>query len=205
MSIKKLQELSGIAPDGLFGEQTFKAGSAYLGITEHTHGVHFFAQVGHETGNFRTFTENLNYSAQALRKTFGKYFPDAETAEKYARRPEMIANRVYANRMGNGSPESGDGWRFRGRGALQLTGKDNYSAFARAVNDPEVLDNPAIVAEKYAFTSAKFFFDKNNLWRICEEGFSRQTIKKLTRRINGGLNGIDHRVALTRKFSTYSL
>ena len=191
--------------DGLFGKNTFKAGAAYLGIKVQARAVHFFAQVGHETGNFKSFTENLNYSAQALRNTFGKYFPDEATAQQYARKPEMIANRVYANRMGNGGPDSGDGWKYRGRGALQLTGKNNYTAFSEAINDPEVLTNPSVVAEKYSFTSAMFFFDKNNLWPICEEGFSENTIEKLTRRINGGLNGIDHRIALTWKYRSYTL
>ena len=131
----------------------------------------FFAQVAHETGMFKTFSENLNYSAKGLRRIFGKYFPDDEIAEEYARQPERIANRVYANRMGNGSPETGDGWNFRGRGALQLTGRNNYTDFSQVLNDPEVLTDPSIVAEKYSFTSAVFFFDKNNLWGICEEGY----------------------------------
>jgi putative chitinase len=205
MSLKTLQQLAGVTPDGGFGPNTFKAAAAYLGITSHPRAVHFFAQTGHETGTFSTFSENLNYSAEGLRKTFGKYFPDDAIAQNYARQKERIASRVYANRMGNGDEASGDGWTYRGRGALQLTGKENYLAFSRAVNDPEVMTNPDVVADKYSFNSAIFFFDKNNLWSICDEGFSEDTIKKLTYKINGGYNGLDHRIELTRKYSAYSL
>jgi len=205
MSLITLQQLAGTSPDGAFGPGTFKAGAAYLGITTHPRAVHFFAQTGHETGNFKIYTENLNYSAKALRAVFGKYFTSDAMAEEYARQPERIANVVYANRMGNGGSESGEGWKYRGRGALQLTGKNNYEAFAQAINDPEVVSNPDLVADKYSFNSAMFFFDKNNLWSICDEGLSKDTIKKLTKRINGGYNGLDHRVELTRKYEKYSL
>lgn len=205
MSLKKLQELSGVPADGRFGKNTFKAGATYLGITEHTHAVHFFAQVGHESGNFRYFVENLNYSAQGLSSVFRKYFPDMTIAEDYARQPERIANRVYANRMGNGDEQSGDGWTFRGRGALQLTGKNNYSAFANSIGKPEIMIEPDLVADIYSFNSALFFFTENNLWNICEEGFSDATIERLTRRINGGTNGLEHRKELTLKYSSYSL
>ena len=204
MSLKKLQELCNVTVDGLFGQNTFKAGGRYLDITNHARCVHFFAQTGHETGGFKLFEENLNYSSQALKKVFGKYFSDDESVEEYARKPERIANRVYANRMGNGVEESGDGWRYRGRGALQLTGKNNYTAFSEIVNDPAVLADPSVVAGKYSFISAMFFFDENDLWHICDEGFDRSTIERLTRRINGGLNGIDHRVTLTEKYSQYT-
>lgn len=203
MSLKKLQELSGVTPDGVFGKNTFKEAAEFLGITNQVHAVHFFAQCAHESGNFKSFTENLNYSKKALRVVFGKYFKDDETASKYARKPEMIANRVYANRMGNGNEESGDGWRFRGRGSIQLTGKNNYDAFDKTVVN-SVIDNPELVSDIYSFTSAKFFFDSNNLWDICTD-LSEDTVKKLTRRINGGYNGIKHRLELTEKYSKYEL
>ena len=205
MSLKTLQQLAGTNPDGAFGPGTFKAGAAYLGINNHMRAVHFFAQTGHETGNFSRFSENLNYSAKGLRGTFGKYFTSDAMAEEYARQKERIANVVYANRMGNGDYDSGDGWRYRGRGALQLTGKNNYQAFSQAIDKPEILSNPDLVAEEYSFNSAMYFFDKNNLWSICDEGFSEDTIKKLTKRINGGYNGLEHRIELTRKYSGYSL
>ena len=164
--------------------------------------AHFFGQTGHETAAFKLFSENLNYSANGLSKIFGKYFP-GDLEEEYARKPEKIASRVYGNRMGNGDEESGDGWKFRGRGALQLTGKNNYTAFAKYLNRPEILDNPDLVATEYAFESAMFFFDKNNLWSICDKGIDSNTITKLTRRINGGTNGLDHRKLLTLKYYEY--
>ncbi|MEM6830218.1 MAG: glycoside hydrolase family 19 protein [Bacteroidota bacterium] len=203
MSLKKLQEVSGATPDGHFGPNTFKTTGAYLGITSHARCVHFFAQTGHETGDFKRFSENLNYSATALRQVFRKYFPTDEVAQEYERKPERIANRVYADRMGNGAEASGDGWKYRGRGALQLTGKNNYQTFSESINEPKVLSDPDLVAERYAFESAVFFFDENNLWPICDEGLDRGTIEKLTRRINGGLNGIEHRVELTETYSKY--
>jgi putative chitinase len=205
MSLITLQQLAGTNPDGEFGPGTFKAGAAYLGITNHARAVHFFAQTGHETGNFKRFSENLNYSAEGLRGTFGKYFTSNAMAEAYARQPERIASLVYANRMGNGDEASGDGWKYRGRGALQLTGKENYQAFSQFINDPEVIANPDVVADKYSFNSAMFFFDRNNLWSICDQGLSEDTIRELTRRINGGYNGLEHRIELTQKYSGYSL
>lgn len=205
MSLKKLQEKAGVEADGVFGPATFKAASAYLGITEHARAVHFFAQVAHETGNFRYFVENLNYSANALQRVFKKYFPTAAEAKEYARKPKKIANKVYANRMGNGDEASGDGWKYRGRGALQLTGRNNYQAFENYLQGPCVLDFPDKVKDEYAFESAMFFFDTNKLWRICDQGLDEGTIRLLTRRINGGFNGLAHRIELTNKFKNYSL
>jgi putative chitinase len=114
-----------------------------------------------------------------------------------------IANKVYGNRMGNGAEASGDGWKFRGRGALQLTGKSNYEAFAKYLGKPEIMDKPEMVADEYAFESAMFFFDKNKLWDICDKGVNEDSMLKLTKRINGGTNGLEHRKALTIKY--YSL
>lgn len=205
MSLKKLQQLAGIEPDGVFGPGTFKACSAFIGLTDHAHAVHFFAQTGHETANFSKYTENLNYSATALRTTFKKYFPTQELATEYARQPARIASRVYADRMGNGPEGSGDGWLFKGRGALQITGKENYAAFAAHLKLFEIILNPDIVASRYSFESALFFFDQNNLWPICEQGFDAATIEKLTKRINGGTNGLEHRTELTLKYSKYKL
>jgi putative chitinase len=161
--------------------------------------AHFFAQTAHETGEYRLFSENLNYSSKGLQAVFGKYFP-GNLEESYARQPEKIANRVYGNRMGNGDEESGDGWKYRGRGALQLTGKNNYKAFSEYLEKPEILDNPDLVTEEYAFESALFFFERNNLWSICDKGINEDSIKKLTRRINGGYNGLEHREKLTKKY-----
>jgi putative chitinase len=120
--------------------------------------------------------------------------------ESYARQPEKIANRVYASRMGNGNEASGDGWKYRGRGALQLTGKSNYEAFAKYLSKPEIVTNPDLVATTYAFESAMFFFDKNKLWDICDKGVSKETILALTKRINGGTHGLADREEKTFKY-----
>ena len=201
MSIKLLQEKIGVTADGAFGPNTLRAGMAFYEMTPYR-AAHFFGQTGHETAAFKLFSENLNYSASGLSKIFGKYFP-GDLEKVYAREPEKIASRVYGNRMGNGNEESGDGWKYRGRGALQLTGKNNYTAFAKYLDRPEILDNPDLVATEYAFESAMFFFDKNNLWSICDKGIDSNTITKLTRRINGGTNGLDHRKVLTLKYYEY--
>jgi predicted chitinase len=159
--------------------------------------AHFFSQVLHESGCMRFDMENLNYSAKALRAVFGKYFKTTNQAEKYARQPEKIANRVYANRMGNGSESSGDGWKYRGRGLIQLTGKNNYQAFASWIDDDTIVENPDLVASEYAVHSAVFFWDKNKLNAVADQ----DDVRKLTRRINGGENGLAHRRELLNKAS----
>ena len=201
MSLKSLQTKIGVTADGAFGPGTLKAAMAYYKLTPER-AAHFFAQTGHETGEFKLFTENLNYSADGLKKIFPKYFPGT-LAEGYARNPEKIANLVYGNRMGNGAEASGDGYKFRGRGALQLTGKSNYEAFSKYLNKPEIMTNPDLVATEYAFESAMFFFESNKLWAICDQGVNDAAILSLTKRVNGGTNGLDHRKALTLKYYGY--
>jgi putative chitinase len=198
MSLKSLQERAGVAADGAFGPGTMKAGMALLKLSP-IRAAHFFAQTSHETGGFKAFSENLNYSAQGLQGIFGKYFPGT-LEESYARQPEKIANRVYADRMGNGNEASGDGWKFRGRGALQLTGKANYEAFAKYLGTNEVMENPDLVATKFAFESAMFFFERNKLWSICDKGINDAAILELTKRINGGTHGLEDRKAKTYKY-----
>jgi putative chitinase len=198
MSVKALQTKIGSTPDGAFGPKTMKAAMEFYKLSA-VRAAHFFGQTSHETGEFKTFSENLNYSAAGLKKIFKKYFNDL-TALAYARNPEKIANKVYGNRMGNGVEASGDGWKFRGRGALQLTGKSNYEAFAKYLGKPEIMDKPEMVADEYAFESAMFFFDKNKLWDICDKGVNEESMLKLTKRINGGTNGLEHRKALTIKY-----
>jgi putative chitinase len=198
MSLKSLQERAGVTADGAFGPGTLKAAMGLLKLTP-VRAAHFFAQTAHETGGFKAFSENLNYSAQGLQGIFGKYFPGT-LEESYARNPEKIANRVYADRMGNGNEASGDGWKYRGRGALQLTGKANYEAFAKYLGKPEIVTNPDLVATTYAFESALFFFDKNKLWDICDKGVSKDTILALTKRINGGTHGLADREEKTFKY-----
>ncbi len=160
---------------------------------------HFLAQCAHESGNWKFKVENLNYSAQALQSVFRKYFPNEALANQHARKPEMIANVVYANRMNNGGPETGDGWSFRGRGYIQLTGRQNYSLFNETVEE-DLLTNPDLVAEKYPLLSAAWFWDTNNLNNLADAGSTDQDITKVTRRVNGGTHGLDDRIA---KFKTY--
>ena len=202
MSLKMLQEKIGVTADGVFGPGTFNAAKSHYSLTDRQ-AVHFFAQTSHETGEFAKFAENLNYSAEGLSKTFPKYFNTAQLAESYQRKPMLIANRVYGNRMGNGAEATGDGWKYRGRGALQLTGKLNYEAFAQHLNKPEILNSPDLVETVYAFESAMFFFFRNKLWEICDQGLNTDVVRKLTLKINGGLNGLDHRIALTNKYAGY--
>jgi len=153
---------------------------------------HFLSQCAHESGNFKFVKENLNYSADGLRKIFPKYFPTIEAANKYARQPEKIANKVYGSRMGNGDEASGDGFKFRGRGYIQLTGKDNYAAFDKFVDD-DIMANPDLVATKYPLTSAAFFFHKNKLWEVCDRGHSDDVVTAVTKRVNGGTHGLADR------------
>jgi putative chitinase len=198
MSIAKLQEKIGAKPDGAFGPNTLKKAMEFYKMTPER-AAHFFGQTSHETGGFTKFSENLNYSAQGLQGVFGKYFPGT-LEESYARQPEKIANRVYASRMGNGDEKSGDGWKFRGRGALQLTGKDNYKLFSESLKRPEIMTNPDLVANELAFESAIFFFNRNKLWDICDKGVNDASILALTKRINGGTHGLDDRTEKTKKY-----
>ena len=201
MSLKSLQEKIGVTADGLFGPGTMKKAMEFYKFTP-VRAAHFFAQTAHETGGFKAFSENLNYSADGLQKIFGKYFPGT-LEESYAKNPQKIANRVYASRMGNGAEASGDGWKFRGRGALQLTGKENYKAFSDYLKKPEIMTNPDLVATTYSFESAMFFFDKNKLWSICDQGINDAAILALTKRINGGTHGLEDRNAKTKKYYEY--
>jgi len=201
MSLIALQKKIGVTADGAFGPGTMKKAMEFYKLTP-VRAAHFFAQTSHETGGFKTFSENLNYSTDGLQKIFGKYFPGT-LEESYAKQPEKIANRVYASRMGNGVEASGDGYKFRGRGALQLTGKDNYTAFAQYLQKPEIMTTPDLVATVYSFESAMFFFDKNKLWSICDQGINDAAILALTKRINGGTHGLDDRNDKTKKYYEY--
>jgi putative chitinase len=202
MSLIELQKKIGVTADGAFGPGTLKAAMAYYKLSPRR-AAHFFAQTAHESGNFKAFSENLNYGAKGLRGIFGKYFPTDALARAYERKPAKIANRVYGNRMGNGDEASGEGFAFRGRGALQLTGKFNYKAFSDYIGRPEVMTNPDIVATELAFESALWFFDKNKLWGICDQGINDAAILALTKRINGGTHGLDDRKLKTKKYAAW--
>jgi putative chitinase len=155
--------------------------------------AHFIAQCAHESGNFRFIRENLNYSAKGLMTTFKKYFPTETLAIQYQRQPERIANRVYANRMGNGDEASGDGWRYCGRGLIQLTGKDNYTFFAGSLGIPVEEAAEYLATFEGAAQSACFFWEQNNLNRFADAN----DIKGLTRAINGGQIGLEDRIKHT--------
>ena len=159
--------------------------------------AHFLAQCGHESGNFKAVSENLNYSADGLKKIFGKYFPGDASA--YARNPEKIASKVYANRMGNGDEASKEGFKFRGRGYIQLTGKSNYTNFTKFIGE-DCVATPDLVATKYPLASAAFFFDSNKLWSICDKGADDATVTAVTKRVNGGTIGLADRIKHFKEF-----
>ena len=155
--------------------------------------AHFVAQCAHESGNFVFIKENLNYKAASLQKIFSKYFPTAELAAQYANRPEQIANRIYANRMGNGPETSGDGFRYCGRGLIQLTGKDNYTFFAGSLNIPVEEASDYLATFEGAAQSACWFWEQNNLNRFADAN----DVKGLTKAINGGYIGLEDRISHT--------
>jgi putative chitinase len=155
--------------------------------------AHFLAQAGHESGGFKAVNENLNYGAKGLLGIFKKYFPTPEKAALYERKPEKIANLVYGGRMGNGPEASGEGWKFRGRGYIQLTGKDNYKAFDAVVAEA-IVDNPDLVATKYPLLSAAWFFHKNGLHKIADQGATDAVVTSVTKRVNGGTIGLSDRI-----------
>jgi putative chitinase len=152
----------------------------------------FMAQCGHESGGFTLMQENLNYSAKGLRGTFGKYFPNDDIAKQYERKPQMIANRVYGNRMGNGDEASGEGWYFRGRGIVQITGKNNYTKCSQSLFESNVLvENPDLLLEtEYAIHSACWFWSAARLNELADIG----DMKTMTKRINGGFIGLEDRI-----------
>jgi putative chitinase len=164
--------------------------------------AHFLAQCGHESGGFKVVNENLNYSAKGLLGVFKKYFPDGTKAALYERKPEKIANLVYGNRMGNGPEASGDGFKFRGRGYIQLTGKDNYKAFDAVVPE-NLLETPELVATKYPLLSAAWFFHKNGLHKIADGGATDAVVTSVTKRVNGGTIGLADRIKHFKEY--YSL
>ena len=185
-----IQKLKGHIPDNVIAQipETAKK----FNITTNLRLAHFLAQCGHESGGFKAVSENLNYSADGLKRTFGKYFP-GNLAESYAKQPEKIASRVYGNRMGNGDETSKEGFKFRGRGYIQLTGKGNYTSFTKFIGE-DCVANPDLVATKYPLASAAFFFDSNKLWSICDKGADDATVTAVTKRVNGGTIGLADRI-----------
>lgn len=159
---------------------------------------HFLAQCAHESGNFKAVTENLNYSPVSLLKVFGKYFNE-KNVEAYARKPEKIANLVYGNRMGNGPEATGEGFKYRGRGYIQLTGKVNYQSFDKVV-DEDVTANPDLVATKYPLLSAAWFWNSRTLNALADKGATDADVTAITKKVNGGTHGLEDRIAKFKKF-----
>jgi putative chitinase len=185
-----IDKLKGHIPDAVIAQIPETA--AKFNITNNLRLAHFLAQCGHESGGFKAVSENLNYSADGLKKIFPKYFP-GNLAESYARNPEKIASKVYGGRMGNGDETTKEGFKFRGRGYIQLTGKANYTNFAKFIGEDTVA-NPDLVATKYPLASAGFFFDSNKLWAICDKGADDATVTAVTKRVNGGTIGLVDRI-----------
>lgn len=204
--IQLLQDSLSLKPDGAIGKITFGALRMKWDLTP-IQLAHFLGQCEHETAGFSVWEENLNYSAAGLRKTFARYYPDELLAVKHQRKPSVIANHVYGGRMGNVNPN--DGWHFKGRGAIQLTGRSNYTLFSKSVNDLSIMQTPGLVATKYAFDSGIWFFNTNNLFKLCVD-LSEETILKISRGVNLGNpkskiipNGFEDRKAKTLKYAHF--
>jgi putative chitinase len=194
MDINKLNE---ILPDNVFSQ--IPDVMAKFQINTPLRISHFLAQCAHESGNFKTVNENLNYGAKGLLRTFKKYFPTEAKALQYERKPEKIANLVYANRMGNGAESSGDGFKYRGRGYIQLTGKVNYESFNKMV-DEDIIVNPNLVATKYPLLSAAWFWNSRLLNTLADKGATEVAVILITKKVNGGVHGLNDRLDKFKKF-----
>ena len=192
-----LAGLAGKVPDNVIAQIPETA--AKFGITSNLRLAHFLAQCALESTNFTAVVENMNYSAQRLLQVFPKYFKNVDV-NAYARNPQKIGSRVYANRMGNGDEASGDGYKYRGRGYIQLTGKNNYQAFSGFIGE-DCIANPDLVATTYPLASAGFFFNSNNIWRICDRGADDATVTAVTKAVNGGTHGLADRLQYFKKFN----
>lgn len=183
-----LDKLKGHIPDGVLAQIPDTV--AKFKIDTPVKLAHFLAQCGHESAGFKVVNENLNYSVDGLKKIFPKYFPGT-LAESYAKNPEKIASKVYGGRMGNGGEDTKEGFKFRGRGYIQLTGKDNYTAFGKAINE-DIASNPDLVSTKYPLLSAAWFFSKNCLGKCVDA--SDATVTSVTKCVNGGTIGLADRI-----------
>lgn len=193
----KLDKLKGHIPDSIIIQIPDVVSK--FGINSNLRLAHFLSQCSHESGGFKVFQENLNYSAKGLKDTFKKYFISETAAAPYAKNPEKIASKVYGGRMGNGGEITKEGYKFRGRGALQTTGKENYKKLGDFLG-VDLIGNPDLVATKYQLASAAFFFESNKLWSICDKGATTDVVTQLTKRINGGTIGLDQRIKEFNEF-----
>ena len=196
-ALKKLQAKCGVGADGAFGPNTARAISKHYDLSP-KRASHLMGQVSHESGGWKRTKESLYYSSpERLMAVWPSRFPTLESAEPYAKNPTALAGKVYAGRMGNKTEEQAA--MYIGRGFLQLTGHDNYRAFASDMRLPEVITDPALVEEEYAFETALWFFNKNGLFDIADEGVTEDTIKRITKRVNGGYHGLEDRITQTVK------
>ena len=196
LAMQKLQERIGASTDGSFGPNTARAITKHFGLSAER-SAHLLGQASHESGGFTRVCESLYYSSpDRIRKVWPTRFKTVSDAEPYARNPKALADKVYSNRMGNGENE---GSVFIGRGFLQLTGKDNYRSFAADMRLPEVMTDPSLIETDYAFETAYWFFEKNRLFKIADEGVDTDTIEKITKRVNGGYHGLQDRMDQTNK------
>ncbi|SJM89979.1 glycoside hydrolase family 19 protein [Crenothrix polyspora] len=208
--IKAFQAAHNLPINGIVNKDTALAIGVSVGITETVYLVHFLAQIHHESSGFKVNQENLNYSVQGLRKIFWRYFDEA-SARNYARQQQQIANRVYANRMGNGNEASGDGWKYRGRGGIQLTGKNNYQAYFKWAQLPENTSPDCVSNEEHFFSSALFYFATHNVFQYCQR-VDDSYVLNVSRLINLGTvstkilpNHLAERKILTAKYAALLL
>ena len=197
-ALKLLQKTCGVTPDGAFGPNTARAIAEHYALNANR-GAHLLGQAAHESGNFMISEENLNYRAETMCRVWPSRFKSEADAEPYARNPEKLANKVYSGRMGNGSEASGDGWKYAGKGFIQLTGKDNVRAFAEHIGRDSLVDDPSPIADELAMDSAIFFFEKNGLFNMADKGVTDSIIKSITKRVNGGYHGLEDRMDKTKK------
>jgi putative chitinase len=196
-ALKKLQAKCGVGADGAFGPNTARAIAKHYDL-DPKRAAHLMGQVSHESGGWKRTKESLYYSSpERLMAVWPSRFPTVESAEPYAKNPTALAGKVYAGRMGNETEEQAA--MYIGRGFLQLTGHDNYRAFASDMRLPEVITDPSLVEEDYAFETALWFFNKNGLFDIADEGVTEDTIKRITKRVNGGYHGLEDRITQTVK------
>ena len=200
-AMKRLQEKVGVGSDGAFGPNTARAIADHYELSPER-GAHLLGQAHHESGGFTKTTESLYYSTpERIQAVWPTRFETIADAEPYAKNSEGLADKVYGDRMGN----EGEGFRWRGRGFLQLTGKFNYRKFAAEMRLPDVMNDPDLVCEEYAFETAQWFFQTNGLFAIADAGVNDSIIKKITKRVNGGHHGLKDRINQTNKIHSWLL
>jgi len=194
-AMKKLQERCGVTADGAFGPNTARAIAKHYDLSPNR-AAHLLGQAAHESAGFTITKENLYYSTpERIQAIWPSRFETIADAEPYAKNPQALADKVYGGRGGN----NGEGYKWRGRGFIQLTFRDSYRSFASDMRVPEVMEDPSLVETEYAFESAYWFFDKNGLFRMADNGIGTDNIRAITKRVNGGHHGLDDRIAQTQK------